>query len=55
MLVDDIEALIAPMREKREGISDEEVKRILKEGGEKAKAIASKKMEEVRMKVGVTL
>lgn len=55
MLIEDIEALIAPMREKLEGISDDEVKRIIRDGGEKARAIASKKMEDVRRKVGVSL
>ena len=43
------------MREKRDSISDEDVKRILADGGTRAKAIASKKMEEVRKKTGVTL
>lgn len=54
-LVEDLEAFLAPMREKYESVSDEEVKKVLKEGGEKAKAIASKKMETVRQKVGVAL
>ncbi|MGH7141308.1 MAG: tryptophan--tRNA ligase [Minisyncoccia bacterium] len=53
-LIEDIDTFIAPMRERRASITDEEVKKVLKEGGEKAKAIASKKMEEVRKKVGVT-
>ena len=43
------------MRKKYENISDEEVKKILENGAEKARAIASKKMEEVRQKVGVAL
>jgi tryptophanyl-tRNA synthetase len=55
MLIEDIEAFIAPMREKRASISDEEVKRVLRDGGEKARAIASKKMEDVRRKIGVSL
>lgn len=54
-LIEDIDAYIAPMREKRANIDDEEVKKILKEGGEKAKDIASGKMAEVRQKVGVAL
>jgi tryptophanyl-tRNA synthetase len=54
-LVEDIETLIAPMRETRDNISDEDVKRILTDGGARAKGIASKKMEEVRAKIGVTL
>lgn len=54
-LIADIDSFIAPMREKREDISDEEVKQALARGAEKARAIASKKMADVRMKVGVTL
>jgi tryptophanyl-tRNA synthetase len=54
-LIADIEALIAPMREKRAGISDSDVETILKEGSEKARAIASTKMSDVRQKIGVAL
>lgn len=54
-LIEDIERMIAPLREKRASLSDEEVKRILKDGGNRAKLFASAKMEEVRKKVGVTL
>src|SRR3989338_5254074 len=54
-LIDDIEALIAPMRAKRDAISDEDAKRIIKEGGEKARERASKKMADVRTKVGVSV
>ncbi len=54
-LVEDIETMIAPMREKRDAISDDEAKRILANGAERARAQASKKMAEVRVKVGVTL
>lgn len=54
-LVEDIEAVVAPMREKYNAITDEEVKRVLAEGAQKARAIASAKMADVRQKVGVTL
>ena len=54
-LVEDIEAVVAPMREKRASITDADVKSILKEGGEKAREQAEKKMLDVRSKVGVTL
>jgi len=54
-LIEDLEAFIAPMREKRANTSDDDVKKVLKDGGEKAKEIASAKMVEVRKKVGVTL
>lgn len=54
-LIEDIEAMVAPMREKRASITDDEVKKVLADGAAKAKAIASKKMEEVRQKVGVSI
>ena len=54
-LIEDIEALVAPMREVREMITDDDVKNILHEGGMKARAIAGKKMEDVRQKIGVTI
>lgn len=55
LLIEDIDAMAAPMREKRASITDEEVGRTLKEGGEKAKALASAKMADVRQKIGVAL
>ncbi len=54
-LIEDIEAFVAPMREKRGDITDEEVKKILEEGAQKARALASAKMADVRQRVGVTL
>jgi len=55
MLIEDIDAYIAPMRERHDAITDEEVKRILKDGREKARTIASVKMVDVREKIGVSL
>ena len=55
MLIEDIEALIGPMREKRNAISDEEVKRVLREGSDKAGTIASEKMKAVRERIGVAI
>ncbi len=52
-LIEDLETLIAPMREKRLAISDADVAKVLAEGGEKARTIADKKMETVRQKIGV--
>ena len=52
-LVEDIEAVVGPMREMRASITDDDVKRILREGSEKAHEIASKKMHDVHKKVGV--
>ncbi len=54
-LVEDIEAVVGPMREKRASTSDENVKRILKDGAERAHAKAEAKMKEVRQKIGVTI
>jgi tryptophanyl-tRNA synthetase len=54
-LIEDIDMLIAPMREVRNAVTDDDVRAILKEGGARARARASKKMAEVREKVGVTV
>ncbi len=54
-LVEDIEAMVAPMRAKRDAIGDEDVKRVLADGAAKARAIASAKMSDIRRKVGVSL
>jgi len=56
-LIVDIKKFIAPLRERRKKIaSDKEfVLNVLKEGGDKARALAKKKIEEVREKVGVKL
>ena len=57
LLILDLEKFIAPMREKRKEFEKDmsKVLAILKDGGKKAKIVASKKMEEVREKVGVKL
>ncbi|MDZ4227263.1 MAG: tryptophan--tRNA ligase [Patescibacteria group bacterium] len=54
-LIQDIEELIAPMRERKESLTDADVGRILKEGGERARAIAEEKMTDVRRRVGVSI
>jgi tryptophanyl-tRNA synthetase len=55
ILIEDLEKFIAPLREKRKEFAKDIPKAlaILKEGGEKAKLIAAKKMDEVREKIGV--
>ena len=57
MLVEDIEKFVAPLREKRKEFAKDIPKalEILKTGSAKAKVIASKKMQEVREKIGVAL
>jgi tryptophanyl-tRNA synthetase len=54
-LAADIETLIAPMREKRNTITDEMVRDILKEGTDKARSEAQTKMHEVRKSIGIEL
>ena len=55
ILLADIEAVIAPMREKYNTISDDEVREVLKKGADKARERAQVKMEQVRTAIGVTL
>jgi len=54
-LIEDIEAVIAPMREVRANISNSDVENILARGAEKATERAEKKMKDIRQKIGVTL
>jgi tryptophanyl-tRNA synthetase len=54
-LVEDIDAALSPLRERRNAISDADVAAVLKEGSDKARAVASAKMRDVREKVGVLL
>jgi len=55
LLIEDLEKFIAPLREKRKEFENDIPKAltILKAGSEKAKKIASRKMAEVRKKIGV--
>lgn len=56
-LIADIKEFIHPLREKRKTIVNDPkaVVKVLKEGGERAKAVASRKMDTVREKIGVKL
>jgi tryptophanyl-tRNA synthetase len=54
-LVEDLDAVIAPLRDARAAISDEVVKAVLHDGALKAKQQASKKMAGVRSKIGTSL
>jgi tryptophanyl-tRNA synthetase len=54
-LTEDLEAFIAPMREKRISITDSDVKTILIDGSIRARERASKKMIDVRQKIGVSI
>lgn len=57
LLIKNIEAFIAPLREKRDQIAHDKdfVLDVLREGGKRAKMKAEKKMEEVRAAIGVKL
>jgi tryptophanyl-tRNA synthetase len=54
-LIEDLDAFIAPMREKRASITDEDVARVLARGGEQARAVSEAKMKLVRKAVGVSI
>jgi tryptophanyl-tRNA synthetase len=54
-LAADIDLVVEPMREKRASISDNDVKKILAAGTEKAVAEAAKKMVVVRKAIGISL
>ena len=52
-LAEVVAGFLEPFQEKFKNIDDEEVKKILREGAEKAKLLAEKKMEEVKKRVGL--
>ena len=57
LLIEDLEKFIAPLRERRKDFAKDlpQALAILKAGGEKAKKVATEKMEEVREKIGVKI
>ena len=52
-LIDDIEAVVLPMREKRAQITESDVREVLKKGKERASVQALKKMSDIRHKIGM--
>jgi tryptophanyl-tRNA synthetase len=54
-LIEDIDTTLRPLREKRSSITEADVKQVLVEGAKRAGVYASRKMEDVRNKIGVTL
>lgn len=54
-LIEDIDAALTPLREKYQSLSDEDVVAILRDGAERARAVAAAKMEAVRERIGVSL
>ena len=57
MLIEDIEKFIAPLRENRKKFENDMIKtmEILKSGQSKAKIVASKKIDEIKRKIGVKI
>jgi tryptophanyl-tRNA synthetase len=55
LLIEDLETFIAPVRERRDLISDEQVKEVLESGKEKAHAVSQGTIEKVREAVGIAL
>lgn len=54
-LTADIEAFIAPMRERRAQITDQDIRHVLADGVVKAKAISGPVLERVRKSIGISL
>ena len=55
MLATDLEAFIAPMRERRDNITDEQVKVVLQDGVARAKAVSNATLQKVRTAIGIAL
>ena len=55
LLAADLEAFIAPMREKRNAITETEVKSVLADGVARAKAVSNQTIENVRKAIGIAL
>jgi tryptophanyl-tRNA synthetase len=54
-LIEDLEAFIGPMREKRDGISDDDVKAVLADGLAKAQSVSHHTLARVRDAIGINL
>lgn len=54
-LIEDLEMMIAPIRERRSAISDADVVKVLNEGSIRARTHAVLKMKDVRQKIGIAL
>ncbi len=55
ILAEDLETLIAPMRERRNQISDEDVKAVLEDGAKRAKEVSGQILKQVRSAIGIEL
>ncbi len=54
-LVEDIDAMIAPMREKRTSITDADIHAVLKDGVARAHAVSSAKLTEIQKVIGISI
>ena len=54
-LIEDIDAFIEPMRARRASITDDEVKAVLAQGAEKAKAVSNDMLNRVRDVIGINI
>ena len=55
LLIADLETFIGPMRERRNAITDAEVKAVLADGVARAKAVSNQTLASVRTAIGITL
>ena len=55
LLIADLEAFIGPMRERRNQITNADVKAVLQDGVSRAKAISNQTLQTVRSAIGITL
>jgi tryptophanyl-tRNA synthetase len=55
LLAADLDAFVAPMRERRAAITDEEVKQVLSEGVAKAKLVSRETLSRVRSAIGINM
>jgi tryptophanyl-tRNA synthetase len=55
LLIEDLEAFIGPMREKRDNITDDEVKAVLTDGVRRAKETSERTLRRVREAIGIEL
>lgn len=54
-LITDIDNFISPMREKRNNITDDDVRAVLKDGAERAQAVSGITLQKVRDVIGITI
>lgn len=54
-LIEDLEAFIAPMREKRDALTEDDVKAVLATGAARAEAVSNETLAHVRQAIGIAL